>query len=190
MAAASPVEGTAKTGMNPLKAVGGGDIMDTDTKSAMAEVMAVYGARGDAASDKEDAELAKEVEEAPIVRLANTILQQAIKEKASDIHLEPDRRGIRVRYRIDGVLHEIMQMPTYIKMPLVARFKILSEMNIAERRVPAGRPYRHQILGQRVRPARFLPAQPARRKDRHAHSGQGQRHDRSEQARLHPRNAG
>jgi type IV pilus assembly protein PilB len=130
------IAGGGKGGMNPLKAVGGGDIMDTDTKSAMAEVMATYGARGDAAKDENDAELAKEIEEAPIVRLANTILQQAIKEKASDIHLEPDRRGIRVRYRIDGVLHEIMQMPNYIKMPLVARYKILSEMNIAERRVP------------------------------------------------------
>ncbi len=133
------VEGVAggKGGMNPLKAVGGSDIMDTDTKSAMAEVMAVYGAQGDAAKGADDdKDVEKMTEDAPIVRLANTILQQAIKEKASDIHLEPDRRGIRVRYRIDGVLHEIMQMPNYIKMPLVARYKILSEMNIAERRVP------------------------------------------------------
>ncbi len=127
--------GTSKGGLNPMKG-GGGDIMDTDTKSSLAEVMAVYGARGDAAKDAEDEDMAKAVEEAPIVRLANTILQSAIKEKASDIHIEPDRRNIRVRFRIDGVLHEIMQMPSYIKLPLTARYKILSEMNIAERRVP------------------------------------------------------
>ena len=122
-------------GMNPNKA--GDSVMDTDTKSALAEVVALQGASKQAMDgEKEDAELAKEVEEAPIVRLANTILQSAIKEKASDIHIEPDRRYIRVRFRIDGVLHEVMQMPGYIKLPLIARYKILSEMNIAERRVP------------------------------------------------------
>ncbi len=123
-------------GMNPNKG-GSNDIMDTDTKSALAEVVAITGAGKNAMdSEREDEALAKEVEEAPIVRLANTILQSAIKEKASDIHIEPDRRNIRVRFRIDGVLHEVMQMPGYIKSPLVARYKILSEMNIAERRIP------------------------------------------------------
>lgn len=123
-------------GMNPNKAASA-DIMDTDTKSALAEVVALQGAKSD--TDKEEAaqaEVDKLVDEAPIVRLANTILQSAIKEKASDIHIEPDRRNIRVRFRIDGVLHEVMQMPGYIKLPLVARYKILSEMNIAERRIP------------------------------------------------------
>ncbi len=124
-----------KGGMNPNKAASN-DIMDTDVKSAMAEVVAIRGAQGDAAKEDEAAALEAEVEAAPIVRLANTILQSAIKEKASDIHIEPDRRNIRVRFRIDGVLHEVMQMPGYIKAPLVARYKILSEMNIAERRVP------------------------------------------------------
>ncbi len=131
--------GAVKTGMNPLKAGGaapaGED--DTDAKSAMNAAIASYGARGDAAkSTDEDAELKAMVDEAPIVRLANTILQQAIKERASDIHIEPDRTKVRIRYRVDGVLHEVMSMPGYIKMPLVARYKIMSDMNIAERRVP------------------------------------------------------
>ncbi len=129
------VEGSNKGGMNPnrnLQEIGGGE-----AKSAMNEAIAAYGAQGDAAkSGDEDADLKAMVDEAPIVRLANTILQEAFKERASDIHLEPDRRFIRVRLRIDGVLHEIMQMPSYIKMPLIARYKIMSEMNIAERRVP------------------------------------------------------
>ena len=136
------VEGTAsggtltKAGMNPLKAPGGSTEIMGDVKSDLAEVMAQYGARGDAAKDDDDESLKAQIEEAPIVRLANTIIQQAIKEKASDIHIEPDRRNMRVRYRIDGVLTETMQMPKYIQMPLTARFKIMSEMNIAERRVP------------------------------------------------------
>lgn len=132
--------GAAKGGMNPLRAGAGGagggsDLIASDAKSVMAEAMAVYGAAGDAAGDDEDS-LAAQTEEAPIIRLANTIIQQAIKEKASDIHLEPEKRGMRVRYRIDGVLHETMTMPNYIKAPLIARYKIMSEMNIAERRVP------------------------------------------------------
>ena len=56
----------------------------------------------------------------------------------SELQLEPDKRGIRVRYRIDGVLHETMQMPKYIQMPLTARYKIMSEMNIAEHMLEVG----------------------------------------------------
>lgn len=113
------------------------DLMDTDMRAVMAQAMAEYGSRGDAAKDMEDeSDLRDIADEAPIIRLANTILQGAIKERASDIHVEPDRRGMRVRYRIDGVLHEIMAVPNYLKLPLTARYKILSEMNIAERRVP------------------------------------------------------
>lgn len=87
--------------------------------------------------DEEDVESAVRVaEEAPIVRIANTIIQQAVKERASDIHVEPQERGVRIRYRIDGVLHEIMTLPKYIQAPLLSRYKIMAEMNIAERRLP------------------------------------------------------
>ena len=138
IAAATTTGSSAKLapGMNPNKAASK-DIMDTDMQSAASEVIALQGASKKAMDEEADENaLRAEVEEAPIVRLANTILQSAIKEKASDIHIEPDRRNIRVRFRIDGVLHEVMQMPGYIKAPLVARYKILSEMNIAERRIP------------------------------------------------------
>ena len=122
---------------NGASAVKGAEVLDADAQSAMKEAMAQYGMRGEASKEDDDEDsLAKQVDEAPIVRLAQTIIQQAIKEKASDIHIEPDRRNIRVRYRIDGVLHETMTMPKYIQMPLTARYKILAEMNIAERRVP------------------------------------------------------
>ena len=74
--------------------------------------------------------------EAPIIRIVNTILMYAIKDGASDIHIEPQRKGVRVRYRIDGVLHEQMKVPQYVLGPLISRLKIMSEMNIAERRIP------------------------------------------------------
>lgn len=76
------------------------------------------------------------VDQAPIIRVANAIIQQAIKDKASDIHVEPDRKHVRVRYRLDGVLHQVMTLPKYIHPPLISRYKIMSDMNIAERRVP------------------------------------------------------
>ena len=88
-------------------------------------------------ADDEDPDAVVQVaEQAPIIRVANTIIQQAIQVAASDIHVEPDRRQVRVRYRVDGVLHEEMTVPKYIQAPLISRFKIMAEMNIAERRVP------------------------------------------------------
>ncbi len=124
-------------GMNPMRGGGGGDdIADTDAKASLNMAIASYGSQGDASKETDEDVVDKEVESAPIVRLANTIIQAAIKERASDIHIEPDKRNTRIRYRVDGVLHETMVVPKYIQAPMIARFKIMSEMNIAERRVP------------------------------------------------------
>ena len=89
--------------------------------------------------EKEDvsvASLQAAVEEAPVVKLINGILTDAVHRGASDIHFECYEKDIRVRYRIDGVLQEIMRPPTKMKAALISRFKILSDLNIAERRVP------------------------------------------------------
>ncbi|HEX9996014.1 MAG TPA: ATPase, T2SS/T4P/T4SS family [Abditibacterium sp.] len=75
-------------------------------------------------------------EEAPIIRIVNAVLLHALKDGASDIHIEPQQKGVRIRYRIDGVLHEQMKIPQHVLNPLISRIKIMSEMNIAERRVP------------------------------------------------------
>jgi type IV pilus assembly protein PilB len=80
--------------------------------------------------------IADVADEAPIIKIAKVILQRAIQERTSDIHIEPFRDRVRIRYRIDGVLHDMMQVPKYVHGPLLSRFKIMSEMNIAERRVP------------------------------------------------------
>ncbi len=87
----------------------------------------------DAVSEDDAAELA---EQAPIIKLANAVIQQAILDRASDIHVEPQSRAVRVRYRIDGVLAEAMTVPKNLQAPMISRLKIMSEMNIAERRVP------------------------------------------------------
>ncbi|NLJ36032.1 MAG: Flp pilus assembly complex ATPase component TadA [candidate division WS1 bacterium] len=75
-------------------------------------------------------------DEAPVIRLTKIIISRAIEERSSDIHVEPFQDRVRVRYRIDGVLHEIMPLPKFVHAPLVSRLKIMSGMNIAERRVP------------------------------------------------------
>ncbi len=81
-------------------------------------------------------ELEKATEDAPVVKLVNLILTDAIKKKASDIHIEPYEKSFRVRYRIDGVLYEVMKPPMKLKNAITSRIKIMSEMDIAERRLP------------------------------------------------------
>jgi type IV pilus assembly protein PilB len=85
--------------------------------------------------EKEDEEIVKEVE-APIVKLVNGILLNAIKQGASDVHIEPYESVLRVRYRIDGVLYNIMNLPIKIKNAITSRIKIMSRLDIAERRLP------------------------------------------------------
>jgi type IV pilus assembly protein PilB len=81
-------------------------------------------------------ELAKESEDAPVVKLVNLILTDAVKRVASDIHVEPYEKEFRVRYRIDGVLYEVMKPPLKLKNAITSRVKIMSELDIAERRLP------------------------------------------------------
>ncbi len=81
-------------------------------------------------------ELEKMSEDAPVVRLVNLILVNAIKRSASDIHIESYEKSMRVRYRVDGVLHEEMRPPTKLKNALISRIKIMSQLDIAERRLP------------------------------------------------------
>lgn len=75
-------------------------------------------------------------EEAPIVKLVNAILSQSVKERASDIHIEPEAKDLRVRTRVDGVLHEELTMPLHMLAPIVSRVKVLAGMDIAESRIP------------------------------------------------------
>ncbi len=81
-------------------------------------------------------ELAASTEEAPVIKLANLILVQAIKDRASDIHIEPFEKMVRLRYRIDGALMDATPPPKNLQLALMSRLKIMSNLNIAERRLP------------------------------------------------------
>jgi len=76
------------------------------------------------------------MEDTPIVKLVNTVVTQAVKDRASDIHIEPYEESLRVRFRIDGKLHDVMKPPKHLHAGIISRLKILSGMDIAEKRVP------------------------------------------------------
>ena len=76
------------------------------------------------------------LEDAPIVKLVTAIMTQATADRASDVHIEPTERDVRVRYRVDGVLHEVMHSPKSIQGGLISRLKVMADLNIAEKRVP------------------------------------------------------
>jgi type IV pilus assembly protein PilB len=93
-------------------------------------------------------QLTASTEEAPVIKLANIILSQAIKERASDIHIEPFEREVRIRYRIDGVLVDKSSPPKNLVVPLLSRIKIMSSLDIAERRLPQDGRMRVRVAGR------------------------------------------
>lgn len=78
----------------------------------------------------------EEANAAPIIKFVNLVIEQAVKEKASDIHLEPFEKEFKIRYRVDGALYEMAPPPAYLANPIISRVKVMAGMNIAERRVP------------------------------------------------------
>jgi type IV pilus assembly protein PilB len=91
---------------------------------------------GDEEQDVDLAQLRQQVEDAPVVRLVNLMIAEAIDQRASDIHVEPARDKVTVRFRIDGVLHEVMKPPKHLQMAMISRIKVLAELDIAVRLLP------------------------------------------------------
>jgi len=104
---------------------------DSDVKEIVDSV-----ADGTATAEVKEEEEEKEVEEAPVVKLVNLILMEAARERANDVHIEPQEKEVRIRFRIDGVLHEMMKAPKKIQNGIISRLKIMAGMDIAERRLP------------------------------------------------------
>jgi general secretion pathway protein E len=97
----------------------------------------------------EPQDLLEAADDAPIIRLVNSLLQHAVKERASDIHLEPFEREIRVRFRIDNILYEpVRALPRALQAPIVSRIKIMGGLNIAEKRLPQDGRIRLKITGR------------------------------------------
>ncbi len=90
-------------------------------------------------------------DDAPVVQVVGRILTQAMRDRASDVHIEPSELGIRVRYRIDGALKEVLTLPSSMGVGLISRIKIMAGMNIVERRRPQDGQLRTEIDGKRSR---------------------------------------
>ncbi|MGH2701941.1 MAG: GspE/PulE family protein [Actinomycetota bacterium] len=89
-------------------------------------------------------------EDAPIIKLVNLLITQAINDRASDIHVEPQEREVLVRYRVDGVLHEVMRPPKSVQAGMTSRLKIMADINIAERRIPQDGRISLSIQGKQI----------------------------------------
>jgi type IV pilus assembly protein PilB len=115
-----------------------------DTVSDLADMVS------DEAEVEDLSSLEAATEEAPIVKLVNTLVTRAVNERASDIHIEPGERDLRVRFRIDGVLHEIMTTPRSVAGAVVSRLKIMADLDIAERRVPQDGRVSIRVAGRQI----------------------------------------
>ncbi len=104
--------------------------LDSDAENITAQAASTFEAENDLSAVREV------TEDAPIVKLVNLLISQAIADRASDIHIEPGEHDLRVRYRIDGVLHEVMRPPKPIQNGIISRLKVMADINIAERRIP------------------------------------------------------
>ncbi len=119
-------------------------------RSAMEEIVE-GGATDVYADDIDDVERLKDMaSDAPVIRLVNLIFSRALESRASDIHIEPFESNLKVRYRIDGVLQEVESPPSQLAAAVISRLKILSRLNIAERRVPQDGRIKLKISGKTV----------------------------------------
>jgi type IV pilus assembly protein PilB len=99
----------------------------------------------------DDAKLAESVaNQAPIVKFVNLVLQQAIQDRASDIHFEPFETEFRIRYRVDGALYEMSPPPKHLALPVISRLKVMSNLNISERRLPQDGRITYNVLGRQI----------------------------------------
>ncbi len=118
---------------------------------ATAEEMVEAMAGEDIAREMEEAaDLLERDDDAPVVRLVNTLVAQALRERASDVHIEPYEREVLVRFRIDGVLHTVVRPPASVHAALVSRIKVMAGLDIAEKRLPQDGRFFVRVAGREV----------------------------------------
>jgi len=109
------------------------------------------GNRESISDEIEDIEQLKDLaSEAPVIRLVNLLISRAIESRSSDIHIEPFEKDLKVRYRIDGILHDVESPPKKLKAAVISRVKIMSKLNIAERRLPQDGRIKLKVMGKDV----------------------------------------
>ena len=132
------------TGGSVVAAIGRFHRVDSEAEDISAEAASSFEGEVDLSRVREI------TEDSPIVKLVNLLVSQAISDRASDIHIEPGEDDVRVRYRIDGVLHEVMRPPKRIQSGIISRLKVMADINIAERRIPQDGRITTMINGRHV----------------------------------------
>ncbi len=128
----------------------GAGLPDEPEMTSLEEIAAEEEAAAPPEEGLEPRKLEEMASEAPVVRWVNHLIIRAVRERASDIHIEPTREGLRVRFRIDGVLHPIVSPKKALQVAVVSRIKIMSRMNIAEKRVPQDGRYGAIVDGREI----------------------------------------
>jgi type IV pilus assembly protein PilB len=147
-----PMIATERAVAEALSAQGGGN-MSQVMKKVAEEAAQSADAVEVQANKREEIDLdrlAHDSEDAPVIKIVNLILAQAVKEKASDIHIEPFHNTLKLRYRIDGELVPAESPPKALQLAITSRIKILAGLNIAERRVPQDGRFRIRVLGKEI----------------------------------------
>ena len=113
-------------------------IYDSSRDSAEQVLQDMHDESGDSiiSAMQEAGDLLDDTSDAPIIKLVNVMLSQAVKDKASDIHIEPTQKGLKIRYRLDGILYDMISPQKQIQSALISRIKVMADMNIAEKRLP------------------------------------------------------
>src|SRR5947199_1654661 len=148
-----PMIATERAAQDALSGVHGAGNMSQVMRKVAEEAAQSADAVEVQASKREEIDLdrlAHDSEDAPVIKIVNLILAQAVKEKASDIHIEPFQNSLKLRYRIDGELALAESPPKALQLAITSRIKILAGLNIAERRVPQDGRFRIKVMGKEV----------------------------------------
>ena len=132
----APKPGTAKKSSEGSPAAPRGDTTEMILESLQCEALKSLELDDSSLASEDPKDIGRSAEEAPIIRMANSILALAIKKGASDIHVEPQEKELAVRFRIDGDLHVVQVLPKKVQMGLISRLKIVAKLDIAEKRLP------------------------------------------------------
>jgi type IV pilus assembly protein PilB len=146
----SPVRLRVAAGSDILQAVSSMNVRLDEMDDALRSYEQRADARRKMVAEQQPVGITLVDENAPVVRVINLILEHAVRERASDVHIEPSDNDVRVRVRTDGALHQVMALPSDMALPVLSRIKVMANLNIVERRRPQDGNFATEVLGRAV----------------------------------------
>jgi type IV pilus assembly protein PilB len=146
----APVRLRVAAGSDILQAVSSMNVRLDEMDDALRTFEQRAGARRKMVAEQQTGGITLVDENAPVVRVINLILEHAVRERASDVHIEPSDVDVRIRVRTDGALHQVMALPSDMALPVLSRIKVMANLNIVERRRPQDGNFATEVLGRDV----------------------------------------